>query len=163
MCLRSSNSLHSILESVLCSRMKQYWLKFHATGQLWIRVKPCGMVQPIAHNQVETETRYHVVWFSQSQWLCSKWRIKMAVPTKLHRSHQMEVSCLLSCRLVLLACHIGPLTEFRQLRSFIRIMSGHITSSGHVRGGGIFCTQNKNCPDLYKKQKFESDLQKKTF
>ncbi len=55
--------------------MKQYWLKFHASGQHSIRVEPHGMVQPIAHNQVEMETRYHVVWFSQSQRLCSKWRI----------------------------------------------------------------------------------------
>ncbi len=59
MYLRLSNSLHSILASVLCSEMKQYCLKFHALEQRWIRVEPCGMVQPIAHNQVETETRYH--------------------------------------------------------------------------------------------------------
>ncbi len=37
-------------------------------GQRWIRVEPLGMVQPITHNLVETETRYHVVWFSQSLW-----------------------------------------------------------------------------------------------
>ncbi len=85
MYLRLSNSLHSILPSVLCSKIKQYWLKFHAAGQRWIRVEPPGMVKPITHNQVETETRYHVVWFSQSQRLCSKWQIKMAVPTKLHQ------------------------------------------------------------------------------
>ncbi len=64
--------------------MKQYWLKFHASGQRWIRVEPLGMVQPITHNLVETETRYHMVWFSQSQWLCSKWRIKVAAHTKSH-------------------------------------------------------------------------------
>ncbi len=62
--------------------MKQYWLKFHASRQCWIRVEPRSMVQPITHNLVETETRYHMVWFSQSQWLCSKWQIKMAAPTK---------------------------------------------------------------------------------
>ncbi len=66
--------------------MKQYWLKFHATGQHWIWVEPRGMVQPIAHNQVEMETRYLLVWFSQSQRLCLKWRIKMAAPTKLHQA-----------------------------------------------------------------------------
>ncbi len=33
MYLRTSNSLHSILASVLCKKMKQYWLKFHASGQ----------------------------------------------------------------------------------------------------------------------------------
>ncbi len=82
MYLRLLNSLHSILASVLCSKMKQYWLKFHASEQDWIRVEPRGMVQPIAHNLVETETRYHVVWFSQSQRLCSIWQIKMAAPTK---------------------------------------------------------------------------------
>ncbi len=65
--------------------MKQYWLKFHASGQHWIRVEPHGMVQPIAHNLVEMETRYHMVWFSQLQRLCSKWRIKMVVPTKPHK------------------------------------------------------------------------------
>ncbi len=64
--------------------MKQYWLKFHALGQHWIWVEPHGMVQPITHNLVETETRYHVEWFILSQRLCSKWRIKMVVPTKPH-------------------------------------------------------------------------------
>ncbi len=82
MYLRLSNSLHRILVSALCSKMKQYWLKFHASGQRWIRVERCGRVQVITHNLVETETRYHVVWFSQSQRLCLKWRIKMATPTK---------------------------------------------------------------------------------
>ncbi len=81
-----SNSLHSILVSVLCSIMKQYWLKFHATVQRWIRVEPHGIVQPITNNQVELETRYHMVWFSQSLRLWSKWRIKMVAPTKLHQT-----------------------------------------------------------------------------
>ncbi len=84
MYLRLSKIAHSILVSVLCSKIKQYWLKFHALGQRWIRQEPCGIVQPITHNLVETKTRYHVVCFGQSQWLCSKWRIKMAVPTKAH-------------------------------------------------------------------------------
>ncbi len=84
MYLRLSNSLHSILAFVLCSKMKQYWLKFHASGQRWIRVELCGMVQPITHNLVKMETRYYMVWFSQSQRLCSKWQIKMAAPTKPH-------------------------------------------------------------------------------
>ncbi len=79
-----SNRLHSILTSVLCSKMKQYWLQFHASDQDWIRVEPRGMVQPIAHNLVRMETRYHMVWFSQSQQLCSKWRIKMVAPMKPH-------------------------------------------------------------------------------
>ncbi len=84
MYLRLSNSLHNILASVLCSKIKQYWLKFYASGQRWIRVEPHGMVQPIAHDLVATETRYHVVLFSQWQRLCLKWRIKMAAPTKPH-------------------------------------------------------------------------------
>ncbi len=64
--------------------MKQYCLKFRAPGQRWIRVEPCGMVQPITLNLVKTETRYQVVWFSQSQRLCSKWRIKIVAPKKPH-------------------------------------------------------------------------------
>ncbi len=72
MYLRSSNSIHSILASVFCWKMKQYLLKFHATVQRWIQVEPLGMVQPITHNLVEMETRYHLVWFSQSQRLCLK-------------------------------------------------------------------------------------------
>ncbi len=35
MCLRSSNSLHSILASVLSKTIKHYCLKFHAPGQHW--------------------------------------------------------------------------------------------------------------------------------
>ncbi len=35
MCLRWSNSLHSILASVLSQKIKQYCLKFHALEQHW--------------------------------------------------------------------------------------------------------------------------------
>ncbi len=90
MYLRLSNSLHSMLASVLCTKMKQYWLKFYSTEQRWIRVESHGIVQPIAHNQVEKETRYHMIRFSQSQRLCSKWRIKMAAPMKLHQAPGSE-------------------------------------------------------------------------
>ncbi len=49
-----------------------------------LRVEPHGMVQPIAHNLVETETRYHMIWFSKSQRQSSKWWIKMAAPMNPH-------------------------------------------------------------------------------
>ncbi len=52
MYLRPSNSLHSILTTVLCKKIKQHGLKFHASGQRSIRVEPYGMVQPITHNLV---------------------------------------------------------------------------------------------------------------
>ncbi len=52
MYLRLSNNLHSILVSVLCKKMKQYCLKFYATGQLWIQVESHGMVEPIAGGRV---------------------------------------------------------------------------------------------------------------
>ncbi len=54
MYLQLSNSLHSILASILCSKMKPYCLKFHASGQCWIRVEPRCMVQPIAAAVFET-------------------------------------------------------------------------------------------------------------
>ncbi len=73
MYLRSSNSLHSILSSVLCKKMKQYWLKFHASGQhcgyidssgtRWYGSAPiprgmvpipCGIVQPITEAVLKT-------------------------------------------------------------------------------------------------------------
>ncbi len=37
---------------LLFKKMKQHGLKFHASGQLSIRVEPRGMVQPITHNLV---------------------------------------------------------------------------------------------------------------
>ncbi len=94
--------------SVFCLKMKQYWPKFHATGQCWIWVEPRGMVQPITHNQVKTETRHQMVWFSQLQRLCSKWRIKIAAPTKLYQAlKEYEIITLIynrkSCSLGLLS------------------------------------------------------------
>ncbi len=63
----SPNSLHSILACVLCSKMKQYWLKFHASGQRWIRMEPRGMVQPITHNLVhqKQDGSTHTTWYTK--------------------------------------------------------------------------------------------------
>ncbi len=63
---------YSILASVLCSKMKQYCLKFHASGQRWIRVEPRGMVQPIPAAVLETTqehnwSRSHVIRMCSSQ------------------------------------------------------------------------------------------------
>ncbi len=75
MYLRPSNSLHSILASVLCKKneaiLTQIPCFWAALNVFLIRVEPRGMVQPITHNLVETETRwqrpYHLISFSQSQ------------------------------------------------------------------------------------------------
>ncbi len=69
MYLQSSNNLHSILVSVLCKKIKQYCLKFHASGQCWIQVEPCGMVQPITHNLVERkqEGSMHTTWYTRCE------------------------------------------------------------------------------------------------
>ncbi len=66
MYLRSSNSLHSILATVLCKKMKQHGLKFHASGQCSIRVEPSGMVQPITHNLVrrKQDGSDHTTWYT---------------------------------------------------------------------------------------------------
>ncbi len=69
---------YRILSSVLCSKMKQYWLKFHASGQRWIRVEPRGMVQPITHNLVnrKQDGSTHVTWYTKvkvSNFFWSMW------------------------------------------------------------------------------------------
>ncbi len=68
MYLRSSNSLHSILGTVLCKKIKQNGLKFHASGQLSIRVEPHGMVQLITHNLVylKQDGSDHTTWYTSA-------------------------------------------------------------------------------------------------
>ncbi len=53
------------IASVLCKKMKQHWLKFHASGQCSIRVEPRGMVQPIIHNLVhwKQDGSDHTMWY----------------------------------------------------------------------------------------------------
>ncbi len=68
MYLRSSNSLLSILAFVLCKKMKQHWVKFHASGQRLIRVKPRGMVQPITHKLLhkKQDGSDHTTWYTKA-------------------------------------------------------------------------------------------------
>ncbi len=68
MYLRSSNSLQSILASVLCKKIKQHLVKFHASGQHSIRVEPRGMVQPIIHNLVhrKQDGSDHTTWYTSA-------------------------------------------------------------------------------------------------
>ncbi len=70
MYLRSSNSLHIILVSVLCKKIKQYWLKFDASGQRSNRLEPSRMVQPIRHNcstRNKWQCPYHMVYKGENR------------------------------------------------------------------------------------------------
>ncbi len=82
--------------------MKQYWVKFHASGQCSIRVEPCGMVQPIIHKVVHrkqdgskmvyVDNFRWTTWYGSANHSCHNVN-KMVVPIRLQ-------AVLLLCKLI---------------------------------------------------------------
>ncbi len=62
MYLRSSNSLHSILVSVLCKKNEATWTQIPCYG---VALDSSGMVQPITHNLVrrKQDGSDHTTWY----------------------------------------------------------------------------------------------------
>ncbi len=71
--------------------------------------------------------------------------------------------CFILYYLVIFFCILLHHYNLYRLRSFIHVMSGHVTSSGPVRGGGNFAHQKKFALIFIKKTKFGSGLQKQIF